>query len=1356
MSKLYLIVLIMFSITLGKSQTVKKPKNTLGTIVRFTENKNQWESHIAFRAQLDGGAMFIERNGKLTFHQYDKDYYASKHLGKTSDQQFKFHAYQVNFIGSNTNTKISAANAFPDYENYFIGKNPLNWASQVHHYSEITINNLYNHIDVIYKGGKQSLKYNFIVKPYGNLKNIQINYNGVKQLKLKNGALHVSTSLTESIEEKPFVYQVIQGDTIEIPSNFILQNNTISFKLLKEYDHDIDLIIDPLLVFAASSGSTADNFGMTATYDSHGSLYTGGTTFSLGYPTTLGAYDITYNGFSGTDIVITKYDSSGTFLNYSTYLGGANSSEIITSLIVDKFDNLCLYGATGSNDFPVTTGCYDATFNGGTAINFVFNGTNFPNGTDIYVSKLNTTGSTLLTSTYIGGSENDGINYNNVIATYGTPYGPITEYPPDSLQYNYGDQYRGEIQIDSLLNIYIISSTKSNNFPTSSALDNTLGGKQDAVLIKFNPTLSGLIFSTYIGGSDNDAGYALALDDTLNIYITGGTRSSNFPVTTGSYKTIYGAGKCDGYLCKVKNNGSYIMHSTFIGTSDYDQSYFVQLDNNQNAYVYGQSLGSMPITTGVYSNTNSKQFIQKLNPQLNTLLASTVFGNGTGNINISPSAFSVDCAGNIYLSGWGGNIIFGTTTIGMPITASAIQSTTDGFNFYLMVLAPNMSSLLFGSYFGGALSREHVDGGTSRFDKRGIIYQSVCAGCGGNDDFPVTPGAWPYTSPSYVPLNTSIPSTGINMSSNCNNGVFKIDFQLNNATANITSSSLSSCAPATITFTNSSTPGHSYLWDFGASDTTSIILNPTKTYTAAGTYTVNLYVKKSICNNIHDTAKVIVTIHPKPIANYTLTLDSCSNNISFINNTLPTGTPSKWYINSILTSTTFNTTHSFLTAGTYTVKLVTQNTFGCKDSITKLVPVPIDSVKINPSVAKCSYQSIPLSIIGATNCAWQPIIGLSNPNIPNPICTVTATTIYTVTITQTNLFGKLCVKTLTTVVTVFPKITSAFNYTIGACHNNVFFTDASFSSPSAWQWNFGDSNTSTLQNPLHFYGATGSYSISLITTNGFGCKDTSRQVLTLAGFNPITVNAGITKCKQDTVQLNANGGVLYAWTPTVGLTNPNIANPLCYTPVTTIYTVTVSSVLGTDTCKSALTTTVTVFPFTFSSSSITVSSNTITIGQTVTVSLSGFTYSGTFSVFPNTEITFVGTNTILLTPVKTGYYILYFTDANGCKHELKTIYLEIITNDCSENTVYLPTGFTPNGDGNNDVLYVRSNFITEVYLTIYDRWGEKLFESNDIKKGWDGYYKGKKIDQGVYGYYMTFKCNNGQESFKKGNITLMN
>jgi gliding motility-associated-like protein len=1348
MNKFLVIVIILLNGLYAFSQKVKTPPIHAQSNIQFTENKNQWDAKISHRAQLDGGALFIEKSGKLTYHLYDKDNYRARHLGKIISPNLKLHAYTVDFIGANVNPTISSNNRTSDYVNFFIGKNPSTWATNVQQYKSVSVNNLYNNIDAIYSGGSQSIKYNFIVKPNGNPNDIKIHYSGINNIKLKNNELYVSTSVSESIEQKPFVFQIIDGDTIEIPSKFVLKDDVVSFKLLKNYDHNHELIIDPLLVFAAQSGSTADNFGMTATYDSRGSLYTGGTAFNIGYPTTLGAYDVSYNGSASTgftDVVITKYDSAGAFLKYSTYIGGATASEIVTSLIVDKNDNLCLYGATGATDFPTTVGCYDNTFNGGTPINFVFNGTNFNNGTDIYVAKFNSTGNTLMASTYIGGAENDGINYNNVIATYNTPYGPITEYPPDSLQYNYGDQYRGEIQVDTLDNIYIYSSTKSSDFPTSNALDNTLGGQQDAVLVKFTPTLSGLVFSTFIGGTDNDAGYALALDDTLNIYITGGTRSSDFPVTTGSYKTTYGAGKCDGYICKIKKDGSAIMHATYIGTNNYDQSYFVQLDSQQDVYIYGQSLGNMPVTTGVYSNANSKQFIQKLSPQLNTLLASTVFGNSNGTLNISPSAFSVDCAGNIYLSGWGGNIIFGNVTNNMPLTANAIQTTTDGFNFYLMVLGPNMNSLLFGSYFGGNLSREHVDGGTSRFDKKGIIYQSVCAGCGGGDDFPVTPGAWPGT-PGDPNHNTD--------NNNCNNGVFKIDFQLNSAVANISASTISGCQPLTVNFTNNSTPGHGYLWDFGTNDTTSTVFNPIKTFTASGTYTANLYVKTSICNNLYDTARIVITVHPKPVSNFTMTVDSCSNDVSFINQSTPLSAPYTWYLNSAFLSSTQNTSHAFVSAGTYTVKLVSQTPFGCKDSTTQTIIVPVDSININSPQSKCDYESVVLSAQGGNSYSWQPTIGLSNPLIANPTCSVQATTIYTVTITQNSLLGKVCSKTLTTSVTVFPKITSSFNYSIDPCGNNVQFTDSSYVAATTWQWNFGDINTSAQQNPAHSYGSPGTYTASLIVANTNGCRDTSYHVITLNGFTPVAVNSPPIKCEQDSVQLVASGGDYYLWQPAQYLSNPNISNPLAFPLTTTVYTVTIGNIVGLDTCKSNLTTTVSILPLSYNTSSISVSSSTITLGESISITLNGFTYNGDISVYPSAPIQVGSQTTFTITPTKTGEYTIYFTDQNGCRHTLKTIYVVIITNECNEGVVYLPTGFTPNNDGINDILYIRSNFITEVYLTIYDRWGEKLFETDDIKKGWNGIFKGKLLDQGVYGYYMTFKCNNGEESFKKGNITL--
>ena len=291
----------------------------------------------------------------------------------------------------------------------------------------------------------------------------------------------------------------------------------------------------------------------------------------------------------------------------------------------------------------------------------------------------------------------------------------------------------------------------------------------DGVVFKMNPNLSTMIWSTYLGGSADDGCYALTLDHSLNIYTTGGTSSSNFPTSIGALSTAYNGGITDGYVTKIKNDGSTILKSTFIGTSAYDQSFLIQLDNNYNVYIVGQTEGTMPVSAGVYSNSNSKQFIWKLNSNLNTRMLSTIFGSGSGQVDISPAAFLVDVCGNIFVSGWGGNVLTSVPTTNMPISSNAFQSSTDGFNFYLFVLSPNAASFMYGTYFGGPLSREHVDGGTSRFDKKGIVYQAVCANCGGynagtqHNDFPVTPGSWPNTG-SNVNHNTQ--------DYNCNQGVF--------------------------------------------------------------------------------------------------------------------------------------------------------------------------------------------------------------------------------------------------------------------------------------------------------------------------------------------------------------------------------------------------------------------------------------------------------------------------------------------------------------------------------------------------------------------------------------------------------
>lgn len=443
----------------------------------FTENKGQWNEQILFKTKLDGGSLFIENNG-LTFSFYDKKKFRALHHGDflknvAEDFDVKFHAYKIYFENSKSNPIIERLKEVSAYENFFLGADQNKWRSNVKSYYHVFLREIYNGIDYEIISLVNGLKYNFLVKPNADPALVRLRYEGVDDIKLVNGALLLNLNVNEVIEQKPYAYQIINGKKVEVTCNYNLKNSILNFVFPNGYNRKHELIIDPVLVFAAQSGSTSDNFGMTATYDSQGNLYSGGTTFGNGYPVTTGAFSTSFSGLAN-DIVITKYNATGTNLLFSTYFGGSQS-EIISSMVVDGNNNLCFYGATGSADFPVKFGSYDSTFNSGVSINFVFNGTSFANGTDIYVAKLNSSGTSLLGCTYIGGSDNDGLNHVNHLSLI--PNTNVFEFQTDSLQFNYGDQYRGEIQVDLLNNIYITSSTRSTNFPTVNAYDNSLGGK---------------------------------------------------------------------------------------------------------------------------------------------------------------------------------------------------------------------------------------------------------------------------------------------------------------------------------------------------------------------------------------------------------------------------------------------------------------------------------------------------------------------------------------------------------------------------------------------------------------------------------------------------------------------------------------------------------------------------------------------------------------------------------------------------------------------------------------------------------------------------------------------------------------
>ncbi len=789
----------------------------------FAQNKGQWNENVRFKADLPGGKLWLEKD-RLTYdflHQDDVRKIHDMHhgaipFGGPADRNIRGHAFQMQFVGADIQPEIDGSHQKSAYLNYYIGNDSSKWASRVLQYAEVNYREIYQGIDFRIYGHGSSLKYDFIVAPGADPGQIQMAYEGVEGLRIRQQKLYITTSVNELVEQKPYAYQIIDGEKVAVPCAFRLRNNVSTFRLGRNYQKDLPLVIDPLLVFASYTGSSSDNWGFTATYDADGNTYAGGIVFGGGYPFTTGAYQTTFGGGdgalqNGTDISISKFNATGTNLIYSTYLGGSRN-DAPHSLVVNSLNELLILGTTSSSNFPVINGSYDTQFAGGTATTLPL--IDYTAGSDIIVSKLNPTGANLLASTFVGGTDNDGLNLS-------TP-----------LNYSYGDIFRGEIVVDLTDNVYVASSTASPNFPVAGASPQPSygGGLTDGVIFKMTPNLNAITWSTFLGGGGDDAAYAVQLDASGDAYAVGGTNSTNFP-TVGSVINPGRIGDVDGFITHINSAGTAFVASTFIGTTAYDQVYFVQLDANDNVYVLGQSEGSYPIVGQVYNNPNSGQFIHKLSNGLGSTVWSTVFGTGSGAVDLTLSAFLVNECDQIYVSGWGGNVNrqnggpTQSTTTGLPITQGAVQTTTDGSDFYLMVLTRDADTLLYSTFFGGNVSNEHCDGGTSRFDKNGNVYQAVCAGCTGQDDFPTTPGAW----------------SRVNGASNCNVAVFKFDLNVIKADATFAPVGSLCKLPAEIEFINNSSGASGFQWDFGDGSNPEFAKKPENhLYAQRGSYRVRL------------------------------------------------------------------------------------------------------------------------------------------------------------------------------------------------------------------------------------------------------------------------------------------------------------------------------------------------------------------------------------------------------------------------------------------------------------------------------------------------------------------------------------
>jgi gliding motility-associated-like protein len=1318
------------------------------------ENKGQWPQGVVFRANMDGGKLWVLEN-KMIFHLQDYSSMHKAHAMSTpgfTGETIKETLVHLNFVGSKKATKIEKSNPTDFYYNYFIGSDQSKWASDVHGFESAVMKEFYTGIDFKITGRGDEVKYEFIVGSKVDPSVIKLNYAGQKSLKIdRKGNLVIDTELGKIIENKPYAYQIIEGQKKEVACKFNLEGENVTFDLGK-YNSNFPLVIDPVLIFSTYVGATSDNFGMTATYGHDGTAYSGGIVYGNNFPTPDSqTYDITSNftvlagSYGVTDVFITKYNPTGTQMLWSTFIGGGNNTtgtETVHSMICDLEDNIYFFGATSSADFPTTANAFDQTHNGGGVAEFYFNGVYYSNqGADIFVSKLSTNGHNLLGSTLVGGSGNDGVNYTDA----SLPYNSVNAY--SGLISNYGDQFRGEIMLDQNNNVLVASCTKSNNFPVASAVQGTNGGGQDGVVFKLAADFQSLLFSSYYGGSNDDACYSVKVDDLDNIIFAGGTKSTNLIATTGGWQPANAGGTADGFVVKLPPTGNNITQASYVGRNQYDQVFFVEVDRDNNIFLLGQSVGgTFPVVNAPYSNGTSSNFIIKLNPALNTNMASTRFGNGSTAINVSPAAFLVDVCGNIYVSAWGANILQSTALSGMPVTPDAFRFTPpNGYDFYLLVLEREFGGILYGTYIGGNLSQEHVDGGTSRFDKNGIVYQSVCAGCSNNDDFPTTPGAWSAT----------------NNSSNCNNAIYKFDTGVIPNAEFITDQS-EGCLDFTVTFDNSSSEDDTFLWDFGNGNLDSVTINPVIVYNTPGTYQVNLYVTDSFCA-ITDTAVLTITVFDSIQLNLPDTLKFCNSlPTQLIANSFGTANYFIWSTSPNFTNPLNIPSDSVITVSPPGTKYYIKagNQYCDKiDSVVVIFDIPPTAEITLNNQQGCAPLTVTLtnSSVQTSYFLWN--FGNGTLDSVNTTASVTYSNPGTYQVTLT-IVDDVCPAndTETVTIVVSPGITITLEDTISLCTSvPITFNPIVGGEAIEFIWSSTNQFSDTLNldltlSSLTINDPTTGYYYLLASSNECENRDSvyvefTSAGLTLTGDNLICLGETTTITATST---NPNISFTHSWSPSSIIVTPTTSNQVQVNPSTSQYLyLDANSSNGCFIQDSIFISVSTVDPTTVVASS---SQTIVSPGTTVVLSgnpsgLSSYSWTPTVGLAtPNSQ----STNALVNETT-----IFTLTVSDGICEVSDTVEVRVYTIICEDPYVFIPNAFTPNGDNYNDVLYVRGIWIEKMIFRVFDRWGEMVFESTDPNLGWDGIFRGKKLDPDVYDYYLDVTCIGGLQSITKGNVTLM-
>jgi hypothetical protein len=672
----------------------------------FIENKGQWHPDVLYLCRMGGFDAWITNYGvNYTFYKVEHNSNTNKKVDavfnpkdrlRNDDDVLLGHRVLFELQGHKPNPAKEGKQKLEGYYNYLIGNDPSKHASFVGLYKEAVVKDVYQGIDIRYYFDKGSLRYDFIVHPNADPNQIKFTLRGQDNVYTKGESkLCFTTRFGEVQMTDLHTYQ----ENKTITSQFVKNGDTWQFDI-GTYDKSRTLIIDPL-IFSTYIGGSNDDYGFDIAIDAVGNSYITGTTLSTNYDTTSGAFQLNYAGNG--DAFVTKFNTSGSGLIYSTYIGGSNGEDGV-ALAVNDSGQVFVVGASTSSNFSTTTGAFQttlggasdvfvtklnslgsallySTFIGGSSNDFgneiaidtggnayitgYTQSNNFDittgafqtsNGSlqDVFVTKLNSTGTGLIYSTYIGGN---------------------------------GDDLGYAISLNSNGEAWVTGFTTSSNYDvTTGAFQTTLGGGTDAFVTRLNSTGTTLVYSTYLGGGSDERGYGIVVDANNHAFITGYTNSNNFDITSGVYQTTY-SGSSDVFVTKLSDDGTSLIYSTYLGGSLNDTGNDIAIDNSGNAYIVGNTRSTdFVVTSGAIQSLSGflDVFVTKINDDGTSIVYSTFLG---GSLNDYGNSIALDTNRIIYITG-------NTTSTDFNVTSGAYQSTLDGTSNDVFIIKLCTGSLI--------------------------------------------------------------------------------------------------------------------------------------------------------------------------------------------------------------------------------------------------------------------------------------------------------------------------------------------------------------------------------------------------------------------------------------------------------------------------------------------------------------------------------------------------------------------------------------------------------------------------------------------------------------------------------------